>query len=270
MNNAILKFIPLVLVWFLGEGCNRTTDSDGNQIATMNQTNDTIVSAQLESTESGARFFADTTNLWQYVGQNKSHLNEVLEMEWRMSGQVLHFGSEPMVINPDPEKIDTLFYKQNKNAKWDTLICNIKEPLMYKFIYNACCGGFNVLDENDKPIEGKVNFKFIGKQNHKSFLGTLGESGILVKANVVNTLSPGCRSAMAPNIYSLGFKEIRVCTSTLNCIEEICLYEEGKKDLNYEFRYQAISDKLEIHFIPMSNEPIEVTYNARFDTLSIR
>lgn len=191
-------------------------------------------------------------------------------MEWQINGQTLHFGSKPILINPDPNKTDTLLYKQNDEAKWDTIICNVKEPLAYKFIYNTCCDGFNVSGPDDEFLAGKVNFRLVGRQNDESFLGTLGEAGIIVTTDTKDTLSPRCRSAMSPNIYSLSFKEVKICSDTLICKEAICLLEKDKEELNYEFKFKTISNKMKILFMPLSSEPIQVTYNIESDKITVK
>jgi hypothetical protein len=216
-----------------------------------------------------ATFHADTTDLWQGAGQRRDVHERIMEMEWRIRGQVLRFGSKPIVVKTDPNKIDTLFYKQNSNAKWDTIVCNVNEPLTYKFVYNECCGGFNVAGPDSKFIVGKVNFRIIGKQANKRFLGTLGETGVLADVNTTSTLSPGCRSAMSPNIYLVSFKEIRICSDSLICKEDICLFEIGKNELNYEFKFETISSKINFLFLPLSSVPIQVTYDTKSDTVTI-
>lgn len=216
-----------------------------------------------------AIFYADTTDLRMYTGRNDDHFKRVMEMEWRINGQILRFGSKPIKIKPDPNKIDTLFYKQNKNAKWDTIICNIKEPLKYKFIYNTCCDGFNIAGTDNKFFQGKINFRLTGQTN-KTFLGTLGEVGMLITTKTTDTLLPGCRSAMSPNIYWVNFKEIRECGDLSVCKEDICLSEEGKEELNYEFKYSTISQKIKILFMPLSNDPLQIIYNTKTDKITIK
>lgn len=216
-----------------------------------------------------ATFYADTTDLRMYTGYNKDLLKRVMEMEWRIGGHVLRFGSKPIKIKPDPNKIDTLFYKQNKNARWDTIICNIKEPLTYKFVYNTCCDGFNIAGTDNKFFNGKINFRLTGQTN-KMFLGTLGEAGVLVTMKTTDTLLPGFRSAMSPNIYWVSFQEIKACGDPSVCKEDICLSEKGKKELNCEFKYRIISSKMKILFMPLSNDPLQVTYSTTTDKITIR
>ncbi len=213
-----------------------------------------------------AKFYADTTLAWRDAGKNIEAKERLMEMEWRMNGQVLHFGSEPMKIRVDKKQPDTLFYKQNNRAKWDTIIYNVKEPKVYKFIYNTCCGGFDIADENDDHLVGQVNFIIEGQNNKKVYLGTLAEAGLIVTPTN-NLLSPGCRSAMSPNIYPLTFREIEICKDSIDCTEGACLYEKGKEQLNDEFGYKTISLKLDCLFLPMSNQPIKVIYNAKTDKI---
>lgn len=217
-----------------------------------------------------ATFYADTTNLWMHAGHSKAHIKRVMEMEWRIGGQVLHFGSTPIAVKPDPNRIDTLFYKQSNNARWDTIICNVKEPLAYKFVYNACCDGFNIAGADGKFIGGKVNFRLTGPTS-KTFLGTLGEAGMLINTKTTDTLLPGCRSAMSPNIYSLTFSEIKTCSDdSLVCNEDICLSEKGKEELNYEFKFKTISNKMKIHFMPLTSDPVQVMYDNKTDRITIK
>jgi hypothetical protein len=215
-----------------------------------------------------ANFFADTTLAWRDAGQNQKEKELLMEMEWRINGQTLHFGSKPIEIKINQNKTDTLFYKQNNKAQWDTIICKINEPKTYKFIYNTCCGGFDIADERGR-IFGQVNFKIEGQANKRVYLGTLGEVGLIVKTTTTDTLRPGCRSAMSPNIYQLKFSEIEICKDTSSCFEGTCLYEKGKNELNYDFGYRTISKKINFLFMPLSRKPIQIIYNSKTDKIKI-
>jgi len=209
-----------------------------------------------------AKFYADTTLAWRDAGQNLKEKQRLMEMEWRINGQILHFGSKPIEIKVNKNKTDTLFYKQNNHAKWDTIICKVKESKNYTFIYNTCCGGFDIADETGKRIVGQVNFIIEVQDKNQIYLGTLGEAGLIV-TNTTDALRPGCRSAMSPNIYQLTFREIEICKDTIDCKEGTCLYEKGKEGLNEDFGYKTTSLKLDCLFLPMSNQPIKVIYNAK-------
>jgi hypothetical protein len=194
--------------------------------------------------------------------------DRMIEAEWKIKGQALHYGSKPIAVKTD-NIIDTILFREDKNSKWDTLICNIVKPRNYKFWYNPCCGKFNVSDGTKESIIGAVIFNLNGLDKERQYLGTLGETGILLKATLNDTLKPGCRSAMSPNIYWLTLREIKICKDTIDCNEGTCLYEKGKEDLNYKFGYKTISVKLDCLFLPLSNQPIKVNYNLRTEKVKI-
>lgn len=215
-----------------------------------------------------ATFSADTIRFFKDKFNRKDIYDKIMEAEWKIAGQTLRYGSLPIVVKTD-NRIDTILFRQFKTTKWDTLICNISEAKNYKFQYNECCGAFNVSDETDKFIIGSVNFKLKGKTKNRYYLGTLGETGIRVTSKLLDTLKPGCRSAMSPNVYWLTFGEIEPCKDSHNCNEGTCLYEEGKSELNYEYGYKTISYKLKCLYLPLSIKPIKVIYDPKSDSVKI-
>jgi len=215
-----------------------------------------------------ATFSADTIRFFRDKYNRRDIYDKIMESEWKIDGQTLRYGSEPIVVKTD-NRIDTILFRQFKKSKWDTLICNISEAKNYKFQYNECCGAFNVSDETNKFITGSVNFVLKGNTKNKIYLGTLGETGIRVTSKLKDTLKPGCRSAMSPNVYWLSFGEIEPCKDSLNCNEVTCLYEKGKEELIYEYGYKTISFKLKCLFLPLSSQPIKVIYDPKADSVKI-
>ena len=215
-----------------------------------------------------ASFSADTTRFYREKNNRKDIYDKIMEAEWKINGQTLHYGSQPVVVEID-NLLDTIMYRQRNNSKWDTIVCNINKSGNFKFIYNECCGAFNVANSSGKFIVGSVIFQLQGKDNKKKYLGTLGETGILVKLTTQDTLKTGCRSAMSPNVYQITFSQIEICTDTFNCKEGTCLFEKGKEELNYEFGYKTISKKIDCLFLPLSNQPIKVIYDPKTDRIRI-
>lgn len=191
-----------------------------------------------------------------------------MEAEWRINGQTLHYGSKPITIKTD-NILDTILYRQRNNSKVDTIVCNINKSGHFKFYYNECCGGFNIADETGKFIIGSIIFSIKEQDNRKTYLGTLGETGILVNSATNDTLKTGCRSAMSPNVYQITFSQIEICKDSINCKEGTCLFEKGKEELNYEFGYKTISKKIDCLFLPLSNQPIKVIYDPKTDRIRI-
>lgn len=216
-----------------------------------------------------ATFSADTMRFFRDKFNRRDIYDKIMESEWKIDGRTLRYGSAPIVVKTD-NRIDTILFRQFKTSKWDTLICNISEAKNYKFQYNECCGAFNVSDETNKFIIGSVNFKLKGKTKNRYYLGTLGETGIRVTSQHNDTLKPGCRSAMSPNVYWLTFGEIEPCKDSLHCYEVTCLYEKGKDELNYEYGYKTMSCKLKILYLPLSIKPITVIYDPKSDSVKIQ
>ncbi|MDB5258653.1 MAG: hypothetical protein JWM14_3348 [Chitinophagaceae bacterium] len=217
-----------------------------------------------------AKFYMDSLDTRNLSGNRQKMDDHFIDMEWKIRGNSIHYQNKVVELTIAPDKIDTLFYRHHKQAKWDTIICLIREPGEYKFIYNECCGGFNIADKNGKLIQASINFQLHSNVKHKQFLGTLGETGILVNYNSTDTLKPGCRSAMSPNIYPLTFQEIKIAKDMINAKEGTCLYEKGKEELNYEFGYKTISTKLNCLFMPLSKNPIWVMYDPIENKISIK
>lgn len=214
-----------------------------------------------------ATFSADTTRFYKERNSRKDIYDKIMEAEWKIQGQILHYGSKPVTIKTD-NVIDTIFYKHRSNSETDTIICNINKTGNFIFIYNECCGAFNVADKSGKFFEGSVIFKIKG-QDKRPYLGTLGETGILVNTKGKDTLRSGCRSAMSPNVYELTLGEIEICKDTVDCTQVTCLYEKGQQELNYEFGYNTISEKLRCLFLPLSNQPILVIYDPLTNKIRI-
>ena len=213
-----------------------------------------------------ATFSADTTRFFNEA--RKDIYDKIMEAEWRINGQTLHYGSKPIIIKTD-NFLDTILYRQRNNSRVDTIVCNITKAGNFKFYYNECCNGFNIADESGKFIIGSIIFYIQGQDNKKKYLGTLGETGILVNSTSKDTLKTGCRSAMSTNVYKLTFSQIEICKDTINCEEGTCLFEKGKEELNYEFSYKTVSKKIDCLFLPLSNQPIKVTYDPRTDRIRI-
>lgn len=206
-----------------------------------------------------ATFIADTTDFHSEIASTARERDIVMQMEWRINGQVLRFGSAPIHIKTDPKKIDTILYRMLTNMPFDTIICNVKNPVTYKFVYNLCCGAFDVYGPGDKRLEGEVVFHLKGRAKGKKYLGILGESGVLV--NVTDTLEWGCRSPMQPNIYPLQFEEVEVCSDTAKCKESVCISDRKKNERAYDLSYRTILRKVNVLYMPLS-EPLHVTYDV--------
>ena len=78
------------------------------------------------------------------------HKERLYEMQWIINGKLLKYGKSPVKIKPDVNKLDTILFKIRPNANWDTIICNITKPDSLEFVYNPCCGAFNIRNVKSK------------------------------------------------------------------------------------------------------------------------
>jgi len=153
-----------------------------------------------------AEFSTDTTGFSSWFTTNRDKFPEITEQIWIIDGQKMSYGSESIKVKVNPNKLDTILYKGYRRKEFDTIICNISEAKNYKFNYNECCGAFNIQDASTKKfIQGKIIYKLKNIDN-KTYLGRLGETGILVENKNIDTLIVNCRSAMSPNIYNISFR----------------------------------------------------------------
>ena len=218
-----------------------------------------------------AEFSADSSKLMKYTGHRQELIKEVMEMKWKINGQEFYFGSSPVKVFPNPDKLDTLFYKPNKKARWDTIICNVTIPEKYQFVYNICCDGFNVRKlTNNKSIEGRVVVELNKEPIDILYLCTLGESGILPKSGVIDTLYNVCGSAMSTNIYWLTLKEIVVCKDSVNCTEETCLIESEYEVPKYDFGYNTTSTILNFNYMPLGNGILNILFDNETNEVIIK
>ncbi len=217
-----------------------------------------------------AEFRTDTTRFKRWYAKDDGKLPErITEQVWFINGQEMRYGSGVIKVKVNPNKLDTILYKGYRRKGFDTIICNISEANNYKLYYNECCGAFNIQDESTKKfIQGKIIYK-LKNTDDRTYLGTLGEAGILVKNKNIDTLNVNCRSAMSPNIYNISFRQIELCKDSLNCNEGICLQEKGKDEPNWDFGYKTVSLKLDFLFMPLKSEPLIIIYDPKTDTIKI-
>jgi hypothetical protein len=214
-----------------------------------------------------AEFQTDTTRFKRYDGNLPERITEQV---WFINGQEMRYGSGAIKVEVNPNKLDTILYKGYKRKKLDTIICNISKAKNYKFYYNECCGAFNIQDKStNKFVQGKIIYQ-LKNTDDKTYLGTLGEAGIIVNRKNADTLKVSCRSAMSSNVYNISFSQIELCKDSLNCNEGTCLQEKEKDEPNWDFGYKTVSKKMDILYMPLKTEPIFVIYDPKTDRIKIR
>lgn len=215
-----------------------------------------------------AKFYADTTVMRSYTGSQKE-FDKAMEMQWLINGKPLSFGSDTVEIIPDKNVFDTIFYKRNAKAKWDTIICNIAKPNTYAIRYNACCGAFDIVNEN-KRVSMKLRFSIKGKSSNM-YLARLGETAKYIVGKDSKTITPLCRSAMKPNIFWVMLQQVEICTNEGNCEknEEFCLQTEtGEAD--YDFSYTVKKTIAKFLYLPLDDKPLRISYKPEKGKLKVK
>ncbi|MCG8575232.1 MAG: hypothetical protein MI810_10140 [Flavobacteriales bacterium] len=219
-----------------------------------------------------AEFKTDTNRFIHYYdyGDGQGRLPpEITEQYWLINGQKMTYGSGTIKVKVDANKLDTILYMGYRRSAFDTIICNISEAKSYTFYHNDCCGAFDVQDDaTGKFIRGQVIYQLKSASKSNTYLGTLGEAGILVSKQT-DTLKVHCRSAMSPNTYPISFRQIEICRDSL-CKEGICLQEEGKGEPNWDFGYKTISTKMSFLFMPLKSKPLIIIYDPKTDSIEIK
>jgi len=214
-----------------------------------------------------AKFYADTTRLRSFVGHSQSEFDRALKMEWIIKGQVLHWGSPAIDVSPTETGVDTIFFKHHDEAKWDTMICKIKGGSLITFVYNTCCDYFDVVDTSGDRLEGKVSFVLKGtKPRRKKYMGSIDGSGVFMTKQP-DTLSPFFRSPMLPNRYNVEVKEVKNCSGK-DCQEAAVRKPDGSVDESYHYR--IIESILVLHYLPVSADPIAVSYDLSSEKVLVK
>lgn len=223
----------------------------------------------LFATAQTARFYADSMRLGMDAG-SKSHLAQVLEMEWIINGQHMHWGSDTVHVIPDANKLDTVFFKASKNAKWDTIICNISKPEVYTFMYNPCCGNFYLRNERMKGFpEVRVNFRVAGKLK-TPFLGLIDQSGKELKSDTVKTMKAQCRSAMASNICHVELRDFSYTQDSANSHMLMCLDIGGGREPVYDYYYKSKKTYTSFLYMPLDETPLELLLQTKSGRIVVR
>lgn len=231
-----------------------------------------IIAIPLSGNAQTASFCIDTLDhKHRNSGFEKGVIDEIKEMEWVIKGKYLNYKIGKIEVAISANKLDTIFYKERADSKWDTIICMIQKAKEYKFVYNHCCGGFYIADKNGLFFTSQIIFKIKDISSKNLYLGTIGETGMLIPMQNKDTLKPECRSPLFSNICNVKFSEIEICKDTMNCPEELyCLQEKGKSpELYNNLLYKTISNKLNLFYMPLSNNPIIIIYDPKTDQISI-
>jgi hypothetical protein len=224
----------------------------------------------MQVTAQVARIVARAERHSHVTSGEDAEAKRIQEMEWRIHGQVLHFGDDTLRI-PVDDVLDTIYYRRDLRADWDTMICNIDRPKLISFLYNDCCGAFNVSDASMRRlVQASVEFRLVGNARSKVYLGMMGEDGALLQAGRPAVLHPVCHSAVVPNIFPISLRQIWPCSPADSCGEGACLMQPGQAEPQYEFGFKSVTTIAEFYYLPIDERPLVVTYDLRTRKVTVQ
>lgn len=231
----------------------------------------TILGLAIPAKGQFASFRADTNHLQKLIHRSEGVYRRALTLEWRVNGQALMYGTAPVFIQPDSAKLDTILFRTEATRPWDTILCNIRKPGNYEFVYNTCCGGFDLREEGtNRFISGSVVFDLVNEKPDAQYVGTLGEAALFIPAHGIR-LTSHCRSAMSPNIYEVTIAEVERCSDTTStCSYLYCEVDNNDKEVPGEAGFRFLRTPVKFLYMPLDSEPLHVTYDARTGELVVR
>jgi hypothetical protein len=216
-----------------------------------------------------ATFYADTTRLPMKFGVQGEFYDSLFGQEWLIDGQSLRFGSAPIQIKTGSEP-KIVQYRASTDLPWISMLCIVNQAQSYRFLYNECCNAFHIADSQGLIIRPKLVFEFNRKRHRQTWLGYLGQTGILAKGKVSDTLWPLCYSPMLPNVFEVGLRLIQPCMDSAQCEDEICLISGNDSVYNYGYGYRVLQPVVSFMYLPLSREPLRVRYDFRKGNVLIR
>ncbi|MBL7898290.1 MAG: hypothetical protein JNJ99_07130 [Crocinitomicaceae bacterium] len=213
------------------------------------------------ATEEYASFYANPFRRQSEIDTSSDNYKYIMGMKWIIDGKPFTWYDDTLYVKTD-SKPDTIFFQERVNGKIYQLICMISEPNHYNFIYNVCCGAFNVT-WNSSNSWGGVQFNF-QKTDPNYYLGTIHETGLVCHKDSINTVSPQCISAMANNIYPVSLNKIYLhkTSSSLNDSIPISCMTNSKEEYLDDFAEFSVYKRcFDFLYLPLSDKPLKISYN---------
>ena len=208
-----------------------------------------------------ANFYADTAHLY---GKWRTNPYEGF-MKWTIQGKSFGWG-ETISVDVTPNQLDTVFFQKSPESTVDTIICDIREARSYKFLHNACCGGFNVRQNDKNKITDEIIFILSQKVSDSTIVGTIAETGSFIKGKKTQKMSSICSSAMASNISPVSLGEVTNCGEIEDCIGWMCFYTKGDED-SYSDDLGFKKTYFNFLYMPLNDKPQKMYYNIKNQSL---
>lgn len=216
-----------------------------------------------------AVFCVDVNSPINFESSGEDVNGDLKQMEWLVNGKSVNYSSGKVEVPFRADVMDTILFRQHLQAKWDTILCNIKHPRVYQFQYNHCCNAFDIADSNGRIVDTRITFEVIGNQSNRQYLGTFGDGAVLCEPNKINTLELLCWSPMTPNIHWVSFKEIEPCTEQ-DCEQNACLFTYSATEPDFGFGYFNKRQWTEFLFMPLDQEALHVIFDESLGEIRLK
>ena len=218
-----------------------------------------------------ARFIADSSQLRMRTGFHAEAFHRAMEMEWVIAGKTLHWGDTlevPGAVRTGG--LDRILYRGNKSRHWDTLYGSIRAGQTYIFDYNDCCDAFNVRNSASSQFTVPAVKPLLHDKSSTLYYVLLGESAMITRAGLQDTLKNVCKSAVTPDIFLVEFSTIRHCNDSAGCLPvDECLFLPGEKEVYYgDYYYQTQQSIARFVYIPLQDEVLYLVYDPATQILS--
>lgn len=228
--------------------------------------------ASLEIQAQQAVFRTDTKYMFENArthADSMQRLAPFAEAEWIIHGQRMTWMTGQVGFVPNPEVMDTLFFKQSSRHDWDTLVCNVKYPGDFVFVFNECCGGFYLVNKKFKWVtDPVVDFKVKGARH---YFAAVNHEGEMVKQGITMRIDSVSRGAMDPNVYRVTLEEGTPCKSEADSCGSCVYLQEGIKEGDYVAKwYEPRRVICSFLYIDVEGEPLEIWYDEKLRKMGIQ
>lgn len=191
---------------------------------------------------------------------------DYLQYEWRIRNQIMGWRGT-LQIPLTQGAWDTLYFRENPQQEWFPMLCQIRTPGTYTFMYNSCCGGFSVKNDREKYFT-TVRAKFVieGKKRAGSYVGIYGGAAYMLVSDHAVLAETHCLSVMQSNVMGIGIGEWENAGQGDEA-DWICLFDSEGNDYGGDENHTFYSALHKTHIAPFESGTVLIHYNPRRNTI---
>ena len=217
-----------------------------------------------------AGFYADSVEVMRRHGGKLRYFERIQDFEWVINGQSMTWSPDTLHVPVNPFVLDTIRWRRDSSSDWQLIICNIHRPEGYSFVFNECCGGFNVRShQTGRFTSGKVEFRLKGAAE-VPILGVHGDGSTLLEPDRPVQIPFPCKSAMASNLDWIQVLPVQQVPME-ECEEgfgTMCFFEEGKESME-EVCFNLLEGESRFLYLFLEEERLVVEVDGTTGELSL-